>query len=250
MVRGAQILCADEVISRMIKLLVVEEARLMANAFESALSQEPDIQVVACATGVVEALPLVDRCNLLLVNTTLPDDGAWQLMRAVVQTHPSVRVVVVGLSGSKADILRYIEAGAAGYVLKEESFAKMLSTLRAVHSREALVSPDVAAVLMSRVAELSAICRSAGAQRYTPATLTAVLTPREREVLRLMAQNFSNGEIAERLTIELGTVKNHVHKILAKLNVDNRRDAISFFTQHRRPASRGAKGSFEDRNAA
>jgi two-component system, NarL family, nitrate/nitrite response regulator NarL len=226
----------------MIRLLVVDEVRLMGNAFETVLNQEPDIDVVGCATGVSEALPLVERCNMLLVSTTLPENGAWQLTRTVVHTHPSARVVVVGFAAGKLDILRYVEAGAAGYVLKEGSLAEMLGTLRAVHSRQALVSPDVAAVLMSRVAQLAAVCKTAGARRYTPPELTATLTPREREVLRLMAQNLSNTVIAERLTIELGTVKNHVHNILAKMNVSSRRDAIEFLARRKRQSPSLAEG--------
>jgi two-component system, NarL family, nitrate/nitrite response regulator NarL len=225
----------------MIRLLVVDEVRLMGNAFETVLNQEPDIHVVGCAMGVGEALLLVERCNMLLVSTTLPENGAWHLTRTVVHTHPSARVVVVGLAAGKLDILRYIEAGAAGYVLTQGSLAEMLGTLRAVHSRQALVSPDVAAALISRVAQLAAFCKTAGAQRYTPSALTATLTPREREVLRLMAQDLSNTVIAERLSIELGTVKNHVHNILAKLNVSSRRDAIDFLARRKRQSASGVE---------
>ncbi len=218
----------------MIRLLVVDEVRLMGNAFENVLSQEADIEVIACVSSAGEALQSIECCNMLLVSTTLPDDGAWQLTRTVAQTYPAVRVVVVGLSASKLDILRYIEAGAMGYVLKEDSLSEMRETLRAVHSSEALVSPGVAAVLISRVAQLAAICRTAGAQRDASPGLSVALTPREREVMRLMALNLSNTAIAERLTIELGTVKNHVHKILAKLNVSSRQEAVSLFAQRQR----------------
>ncbi len=232
----------------MIRLLLVDEVRLMGNAFVNVLSHEPDMEVVGCATTVDEALSLVAHCNMLLVSATLPKDGALELTRTVARTHPFVRVVIVGLSAAKADILRYVEAGATGYVLKEDSLEAMLVTLRAAHSREALVSPDMAAVLISRIAQLAEICKSAGARTYTPPMPSAMLTPREREVLRLVAQDLSNADIAERLTIELGTVKNHVHNILAKLNVSSRRDAITFFAQRRSQAS--AQRAYDVRRAA
>ncbi|TMC55608.1 MAG: response regulator transcription factor [Chloroflexi bacterium] len=225
----------------MIRLLVVDEVRLVADAFVSVLGQQPDIQVVGSATDVSEALALVEHCNMVLVSTRLPHDGALQLTRTVASRYPSVHIVVVGLSASTTDILHYVETGALGYILKEDSLADMLGTLRSVHSREARVSPDMAAVLMSRVAQLAEICKTSGAQRYTPATLSAVLTRREREVLRLMAQDLSNAEIAAQLTIELGTVKNHVHKILAKLNVSSRRDAVSFLAQRKLALERPAR---------
>ncbi|MCA1552802.1 MAG: response regulator transcription factor, partial [Chloroflexi bacterium] len=154
--------------TRMISLLVVDEVRLMCNVFETVLRNEPDIEVVGCATSVEEALAHVHKANIVLVSTTLPDDGALQLTRAVVKSYAAVKVVVVGLAASKAAILRYIEAGAAGYVLKEDTIDEMLIAIRAVHSREALVSPGIAAVLMSRVAQLAEVCRTAGCDLYTP----------------------------------------------------------------------------------
>lgn len=215
----------------MIGLLVVDEVRLMCNLFEEVLKNEPDIEVVACATSVEEALRQVHKCNMALVSTTLPDNGALELTRAIVKSYPAVKVVVVGLAASKAAILQYIEAGAAGYVLKENSMEEMLTAIRAVHSREALVSPGIAAVLMSRVAQLAEICRSAGREPQPAPIAAEPLTAREREVLKLMAQGLSNAEIAERLTIELGTVKNHVHNILTKLNVNSRRDAVAHLSR-------------------
>ncbi len=215
----------------MISLLVVDEVRLMCNVFELAMKNEPDFEVVGCAINVEEALKQVHKASVVLVSTTLPNEGAFHLTRAVVKAYPHAKVVVIGLAASKAAILRYIEAGAAGYVLKEDTIEEMLTAIRAVHSREALVSPGIAAVLMSRVAQLAEVCRTAGRELYQPPMASAGLTPREREVLKLMAQGLSNAEIAQRLTIELGTVKNHVHNILTKLNVNSRRDAVAQLTQ-------------------
>ncbi len=215
----------------MLSLLLVDEVRLMCDVFEMALKNEPDVEVVGCATNVEDALKQVHRANVVLVSTTLSDDGASRLTRAIARAHPMVRVVVVGLAASKADILRYIEAGAAGYVLKEGTVEEMLTAIRAAHGREALVSPGIAAVLMTRVAQLAEVCRTTERELYEPPVPSAELTPREREVLKLMALGLSNAEIAARLTIELGTVKNHVHNILTKLNVNSRRDAVAQLTQ-------------------
>ena len=223
----------------MISLLVVDEIRLMCNLFSAALQNERDIEVVGCATSVEEALQQVHQCNVALVSTTLSEHGALTLTRAIVKNYPSVKVVVVGLASSKSAILQYIEAGAAGYVLKENSIEEMLTTIRAVHSREALVSPGVAALLMARVAQLAEICKSAGREMQMPPAITEPLTTREREVLKLMAQGLSNAEIAERLTIELGTVKNHVHNILTKLNVSSRHDAVAHLS--RLPSLQGSR---------
>lgn len=206
-----------------IRVLAVNEIRLMCNVISAMLEEEPDIEVVGTATTSEEALAQISECDVVLVNTGLPDNGALKLTRAVVEKAPSVRVLVMGLAESETEILQYVETGAAGYVLKDDSVDELLRHIRATHSDEALVSPEIAAALMSRVSEL--------AQSY-PGTAgvdeTAELTPREHEVLQLIGQGLSNQEIADRLIIEVGTVKNHVHNILQKLNVNSRQDAAAY----------------------
>jgi DNA-binding NarL/FixJ family response regulator len=164
-----------------------------------------------------------DRCDVLLVSTRLPDHGALRLLDALAELESPARVLVLGLAESEQEILRYVEAGAAGYVLQDDSVDELLANIRAVHSGKAIVSPEIAGALVTRVAELSQVFEDAYA-----IDSSAQLTPREREVLQLIGQGMTNREIAERLVIELGTVKNHVHSILDKLNVSSRRDAAAY----------------------
>jgi DNA-binding NarL/FixJ family response regulator len=142
-----------------------------------------------------------------------------------METELPTKVVVLGLAESEAEILRYVEAGAAGYVLKDDSVEELLSNIRAIHRGEAVVSPEIAAALMSRVTEL--------AQLFTDVDVGAganpELTDREQEILGLISQGMTNREIAEALIIEVGTVKNHVHNILNKLNVSSRHEAAAFW---------------------
>jgi DNA-binding NarL/FixJ family response regulator len=122
-------------------------------------------------------------------------------------------------------VLRYIEAGAAGYVLSSEPLDELLRNIRAAHSDKALVSPDVAAALIARIGELAEILPDTPPQE----NVLGDLTDREHEVLALIGQGLTNQEIADRLVIELGTVKNHVHSILQKLDVDSRQDAAVYW---------------------
>jgi two-component system nitrate/nitrite response regulator NarL len=208
----------------MIRVLLVNEFRLMANVIAATLEDEDDIQVIGCATMPEKALTLAAACDVALVSTRLPDDGALELIQAIVDHYPDVKVLALGLGDSEAEILQHVEAGAVGYVLKDDSMEEMLRNIRAAYAGEALVSPEIAAALMNRVNEL--------AQQF--AEVVAVpesveFTPRERQVLELVAQDLTNQEIAERLFIEVGTVKNHVHSILKKLNVNSRYDAAAFW---------------------
>jgi two-component system NarL family response regulator len=210
----------------MIRVLLVNETRLMSNVIGSVLEDEPDIEVVGGVTSLDEALLLVPESDVVLVSTHLPEDGALKLTSAIAEAHPSVKVLVLGLTESKGQVLQYVEAGADGYVLKDDSVDDLLSHIRAAQSGEALVSPNIAAVLMSRVGELAQLFADveSGLSEATD------LTPREREILELIGQGLTNQEIADRLVIEVGTVKNHVHRILQKLDVGNRQDAAAYLS--------------------
>ena len=207
----------------MIRVLVVNEQRLMANLITSVLDGEADITVVGVATSVTEALEKGAVADVLLISTQLPDGGALRLVQQATQEHPDQAVLVMGVGESEWEILHYVEAGASGYVLKNDSVEELLRHIRAAHAGKARVSPVIAAALMSRVAEL--------AQLVSQASISAdvgELTPREMEVLTLIGRGLTNQEIAEHLVIEVGTVKNHVHNILNKLGVSSRRDAVGY----------------------
>ncbi len=209
----------------MIRTLIVNEIQLMCNVITSVLEEEEDIDVIGVATTLEDALQKVDRTDVILVSTHLPEEGALLLTSKVMEAELPAKVVVLGLAESEAEILRYVEVGAAGYVLKDDSVDELLRNIRAIHRGEAVVSPEIAAALMSRVTEL--------AQLFTDVDVGAganpELTDREQEILGLISQGMTNREIADELIIEVGTVKNHVHNILNKLNVSSRHEAAAFW---------------------
>ena len=208
----------------MIRVLLVNEIRLMSNVVAATLEDESDIQVVGSATTIEQALNLAANCDVVLISTRLPNEGALELIRALNEQYPEVKSLVLGLAESEEEILQYIEVGARGYVLKDDSVQELLRNIRAASSGEAMISPEIAAALMNRVNELAQVFAEAAA---IPDAVD--LTPREHEVLQLIGQDLTNQEIADRLVIEVGTVKNHVHRILQKLNVNSRQDAAAYW---------------------
>jgi DNA-binding NarL/FixJ family response regulator len=209
----------------MIRLLLVNEFRLMCNVLASVLEDESDIEIVGITTNVKDALAQAPQSDVLLVSTRLPDNGALRLTRAVNEAELPGRVLILGLAETEAEVIKYVEAGAAGYVLQDDSVDELLRNIRAAYNGEALVSPEIAGALMARVSEL--------AQLFTMADGTVAevvdFTPREREILQLLAENMTNQEIADFLVIEVGTVKNHVHNILEKLGVSSRHEAAAYW---------------------
>jgi two-component system NarL family response regulator len=196
----------------------------MANVIAAALGDEEDIRVIGTATTAERALALAPACDVVLISTRLPDDTALELTHALAQSYPEVNILVLGLAESETEIFQYVEAGAGGYVLNDDSVDEMARNIQAAHSDEALVSPEIAAALMARMNELAQVFAET-----TAIPESGELTPREREVLHLIAQDLTNQEIADQLVIEVGTVKNHVHSILDKLNVSSRQDAAAYW---------------------
>ena len=220
----------------MINILVVHEFPLMCNIISSVLDSEPDINIVECASNVDEAIESVlkNNVNLVLVSTRLPEDGTTRLTQLLVQKAPSVKVVILGITETREGVLEYVESGAAGYVLRESSLDDLLATIRAVNNGQALISPEIAATLIQRVSEFAQVFTDTGVN--PPESLN--LTNREMEVLELLSKNLSNQDISQRLVIETGTVKNHVHNILNKLGVGSREEAANLMALIRERSKR------------
>jgi two-component system nitrate/nitrite response regulator NarL len=208
----------------MIRVLLVNQILLISNVMAAVLEDEPDIEVIGCAASIDRAMDLAPNSDVVLVSTDLASNGALKVTRAIAEAEPSAKVLVVGLAESEKEILRYVQAGAAGYVLKDDSAEDLIERIRSAYSEKALISPRIAAALMSRIAELA----NMAAEVKVTTDGSNELTPREREILELIGEGLTNQQIAERLVIEVGTVKNHVHSILQKLDASNRHDAAAF----------------------
>lgn len=147
---------------------------------------------------------------------------ASSLIKVGRRLGPSSRVVVYDLSLEReAEIVSTAEAGVSGLLLNSESFDRMLETLRTVERGHAMCSTEVSAVLLRRVYAFS--------QDINPDAGLDRLTARELEILELIAQGLTNQQIASRLTLTLQTVKNHVHRLLSKMEVASRAEAVAVY---------------------
>lgn len=210
-----------------IKVLLVVEVPLISSIFASVLEDEPDIHVVGAVNTVQDALLFLQgqESDVALVSVGLPDQGALTLVRTIVDRAPSMKVLALGLSEEdKNATLRYIEAGAMGYILKDSSLQELIEIIRLAQKGEARVSTKMARVIMERLSNLARMF----SVFETKVDGDVHLTSRELEVLQCIGQGLTNQEIAARLVVEVGTVKNHVHSILEKLNVSSRDEAASY----------------------
>jgi DNA-binding NarL/FixJ family response regulator len=208
----------------LIRVLIVTEIELVGHVTAALLEDEPDMEVVGCVSSADEALALAADADLVLVSPRLPGNGALALTRTLAEDYPGVKILALGLTESSTWVLQFVEAGADGYVTRDDSVEDLLRRIRAACRDEAVVSPEIAAALMSRVTHYAQLFDEVEEGLHAGVDLT----PREGEILELIGQGLTNQQIADRLVIEVGTVKNHVHSILKKLDVNSREDAAAF----------------------
>jgi DNA-binding NarL/FixJ family response regulator len=204
-------------------VLVVAEVRLYREGLSEALAREPQFTVVgASADANVVGLAREGAVQVIVCDTSV--EGAFRLFHELRAASPEPRIVALGVRDDEDDIAACAAAGVSGFVSRDARFDELVRTITAVARGESACSPAILAKLLLRVAALA------------PVEPTGVpLTMREREILDLVDRGLSNKEIAERLSIELSTVKNHVHNVLDKLQVRRRSDAVAFV--RRREAS-------------
>jgi len=210
-----------------IRVLLVIEVRLIADIVASVLQEEPDIEIAGFVSAREDALALIQTQNvdIVLISASLPGQGALILTHAIMECSPSTKALILGLSGeNQHDTLRYIEAGAAGYILKDSSLKEFIEVIRLAQKGEAQVSTRIAGAMMERLFRLARVFSAVKNRMDGDIRLTS----REFEVLQFIGEGLTNQEIAARLVVEVGTVKNHVHRILEKLNVNSRQEAASY----------------------
>jgi len=202
----------------MIRVTLADDHQLVRAGFRALLESEPGIDVVGEASGGAELLTLLRAtpADVALVDIRMPDgDGLWATEQiAADPALARVRVVIVTTFELDEYVVRAVRAGAAGFLVKDTEPADLIRAVRVVASGDALLSPGVTRRLLARAAE--------GLKPPVADARLDVLTEREREVLRLVAQGLSNDEIAAQLFLSPLTAKTHVSRIMQKLHARDR----------------------------
>ncbi len=223
-----------------IRILIVDDQTLVREGFRKLLELEPDFEVVGTAGDGEAALAIIER---LATTTTLPDvilmDIRMPRMDGIVATKilkerwPDVHIVILTTFDDIELIHAGLHAGALGYSLKDITAEQLAMTVRTAARGQVLLQPDIASKVFSALTPSTANKPSSTSNSYvTPSDYIDTtmhieqLTEREREILALIAQGASNRQVAERLYVTEGTVKNHMSSILGKLGVRDRTQAV------------------------
>ncbi|SCL34905.1 two component transcriptional regulator, LuxR family [Micromonospora rhizosphaerae] len=209
-------------------VLIVDDIALHRDNLVTALAGHPPIGYAAGATGADDAVRLLHTRRFSVVLLSMAGVQSRGICRDIVVAADPARVVAYAVSVSDGEIMTCAEAGVSGYLLRDDPYPQMVTAVQAAARGDIWCPPPVAAVLMRRVGP-----RGTGLEVSTgPGRLTA----RERQILGLIDDGLSNKEIARRLSIEVRTVKNHVHNLLEKLRVHRRGEAAALLRSHARRA--------------
>jgi DNA-binding NarL/FixJ family response regulator len=207
------------------KVIICDDQAIVRDGLELLLNLERDIEVVGLAQDGAEAVELVaqHRPDLILMDLKMPGMNGIEATRQIRTHYPEVKVLVLTTYDDDEWVFDAIRAGAAGYLLKDTPRVEVIKAVRGTVAGQSFVDPQVTGKLLQQVAS----------QQEHPAThITDKLTEREEDVLRLLARGLTNADIAARLYLSEGTVRNHISAILAKLGVADRTQAAVIAIQH------------------
>jgi two-component system response regulator NreC len=206
-----------------LRVLLAEDHAIVRQGIQSLLEEEEDIVVVGQvgdgSAAVIEAERL--RPHIVLMDLSMPGVGGIEATRQIRERLPETRVVVLSMHEGEEYVFRVLEAGASGYVLKRATTTELVLALRAVAAGSTFLSPSISKLLISDYVQ------RAQTQKRDDESIE-MLTPRERQVLGLIVQGYSNRQIAEHLHISIKTVETHRGNMMSKLDIHDRAGLVRF----------------------
>jgi DNA-binding NarL/FixJ family response regulator len=201
-----------------IRVVLVDDHPIVLQGLQHLFERQPDFEVVSCCQDAAAALDAVraQRPDVLVLDLRMPGANGLDILRTIASESLPCRTVLLTAAITEEQVLEAMKLGAAGLVLKESSPDALVSCVRRVHQGEQWIDRDTVARAFRTVLEREAAAREA----------TMMLTPREIEIVRMVAQGLRNKAIAERLSISEGTVKVHLHNIYDKFGVDGRLELV------------------------
>ena len=183
------------------------------------LKKQPDMNVVATVGNGENILILMGKLNpnIVLLDLGLRSQNSLQIVNSVKKNFQETKIIVMDLIPLQADVFEFVQAGVSGFMLKDISVMELLKTIRSVYNGDQVLPPHLTGSLFSQIVE-----RAMNGSKQTKLKESVRMTKRERQVIELIADGYTNKEIAQKLHLSTYTVKSHVHNILEKLALSTR----------------------------
>jgi DNA-binding NarL/FixJ family response regulator len=209
----------------MIKVLICDDQELVREGLKTILGTDPDLTVAGVAGDGAEAVEMMANqpVEVVLMDLKMPVMNGVQATSLIRQRHPAVKVLVLTTYDADEGVFDAIRAGASGYLLKDTPRERLLAAIKETAAGKTPVDPVVAGKLFAQITQPSSLPTS---------PMVGLLNEREKEVLALLARGMANAEIAGRIYLSEGTIKNYVSSILKKLGVSDRTQAAVFAIRH------------------
>jgi DNA-binding NarL/FixJ family response regulator len=202
---------------RPIRILLVDDHAVVRNGFRMILGSQPDMEVVGEASNGRQAIAMADTTHpeVVVMDITMPELNGIEATRQIVRDHPSMRVMALSMQKDAVYVREVLRAGAKGYLLKDSSEQDLLAAVRAIHAGKGWLSPGVSDAVLDDY------------RRHVTDPID-LLSPREREVLQMIAESRTNKEIAQSLNLSVYTVEAHRGRIMEKLNLHSVAEMVRF----------------------
>jgi DNA-binding NarL/FixJ family response regulator len=202
-----------------IRILLIEDNRLLREGISALLKKQPDMNVIATVGNGENILLIMGKLNpnVVLLDLGLRSQNSLQIVRLVKKNFPETKIIVMDLIPLQADVFEFVQAGVSGFMLKDISVMELLKTIRSVYNGAQVLPPHLTGSLFSQIVE-----HAVSGSKQTKLTESVRMTKRERQVIELIADGYTNKEIAQKLHLSTYTVKSHVHNILEKLALSTR----------------------------
>ena len=215
-----------------IRILIADDHALLRQGIRNFLSLESDFEIIGEAADGEETIRRASelRPDILLLDINMPKGNGIEVATRLRETHPEIRILALTIHDDENYMMKMIQSGAAGYLLKDVEPSMMVQAIRRVHAGESFVEPSLTAKLFRGITDREAQKPSPQAPGMSESDK---LSAREIEVLRLIGRGMSNAEIARELYLSEKTVKNHLTNIFRKIQVSDRTQAVLFAIKHK-----------------
>ena len=195
-----------------IRIIIADDHEIVRNGLRSLIEKEPDIEVIAEAdngrTAVRIALELAP--DVVIMDIGMPDMNGIEAARQIIVAMPAIKVIALSMHAEKRYVMEMLKAGASGYILKDNAYEELARAIRTALNNRTYLSPQVAEIVIGDYVQLA---------QTANCSVFSLLSPREREVLQLLAEGNSTAQIADRLCVSVKTVETYRQHIMEKLNI-------------------------------